>query len=101
MKNITYRIFKGEESKKYSFELPQDVWDFLDQPVYGIQSTLIPVSIRKEINTLQDTYFDLHYDIIYHILAEKLGILSSDTEDLTVEDYRENEIVVHVYLETR
>lgn len=101
MKKISYRIFKGEKSKKYSFEIPQDVWDFLDQPVYSIQSTLIPVSIRKEINTLQDTYFDLHYDIIYHILAEKLGILSSDTEDLTVEDYDPDEITVHVYLDMR
>lgn len=101
MKNITYRIFKGERSKNYSFELPQDVFDFLDSPIFGIHSGLIPRSITNQIDDLQNKYYDIHYDIIYWILENRLGIGSSDIEELTVEDYRENEIIVHVYLGIR
>lgn len=101
MKKITYRIFKGEQSKNYSFEIPQDVFDFLDSPIFGIHSELIPRSITNQIDSLQDKYYDIHYDIIYWILGDKLGISTTDIEDLTVEDYRENEIIVHVYLDIR
>ncbi len=101
MKKITYKIFKGEQSKNYSFGLPQDVWDFLDSPILGIHSKLLPNSIIYQIDSLQNKYFDIHYDIIYYILAEKLGIQSSDIEDLTVEDYGPDTITVHVYLDMR
>lgn len=98
MKKITYKIFRKESSKRYSFELPQDVWEFLDSPVFGIYSKLIPMEIIRRIDSLRDNYFDLHYDIIYYILAEKLGIGNKDIEDLTIEDYTSDEIIVHVYL---
>ena len=101
MKNITYRIFKGERSNRYTFDIPQDVFEFLDSPIFGIHSGLIPRSITNQIDNLQDKYYDIHYDIIYWILGDKLGITTTDIEDLTVEDYRENEIIVHVYLGTR
>lgn len=101
MKKIIYKIFKGEQSKNYSFEIAEDVFNFLDSPIIGIYSKLIPRSITNQIDNLQDKYFDVHYDIVYWILEDKLGIGSSDIEELTVEDFRENEIIVHVYLETR
>ena len=101
MKNITYRIFKGERSNRYTFEIPQDVFDFLDSPIFGIHSGLIPRSITNQIDTIQDKYYEIHYDIIYWILENRLGIGSSDIEELTVEDFRENEIIVHVYLDMR
>ena len=99
MKKITYKIFKGEKSKNYSFELPQDVWNFLDSPVFGAHSNLIPMEITRRIESLQNSYFEIHYDIIYYILAEKLGIQPNEISDLTVEDYGLNEIIVHVYLD--
>ena len=101
MKNITYRIFKGERSNRYTFDIPQDVFEFLDSPIFGIHSGLIPRSITNQIDDLQNKYYDIHYDIIYSILGDKLGITTTDIEDLTVEDYRENEIIVHVYLDMR
>lgn len=101
MKKITYKIFKREQSKNYSFEIPQDVFDFLDSPIFGIHSKLIPSSITNQIDSLQDTYFDIHYDIIYWVLKDKLGIESREIEDLTVEDYGPDEITVHVYLDMR
>lgn len=99
MKKITYRVFKGERSNRYTFEIPQDVFDFLDSPIFGIHSGLIPRSITNQIDNLQDIYYGIHYDIIYWILENRLGIGSSDIEELTVEDFRENEIIVHVYLD--
>lgn len=101
MKKIIYKIFKGEQSKNYSFEIAEDVFNFLDSPIIGIHSKLIPRSITNQIDNLQDKYFDVHYDIVYWILEDKLGIGSSDIEELTVEDFRENEIIVHVYLDMR
>lgn len=102
MKKITYKVFKGEQSKNYSFELPQEVFEFLDSPVMGgISREFLPLSIVREINDLQDKYFNIHYDIIYWVLENRLGIGSTDIEDLTVENYGVDEIMVHVYLDMR
>lgn len=100
MKKIIYKIFKGEKSSNIKIPIEKDVFQFLDSPIFGINSKLIPNSITNQIDSLQDKYYDIHYDIIYWLLKDKLGIEPQEIEDLTVEDYGENEIIVHVYLET-
>lgn len=99
MKQIIYRIFKGEKSTTSKIQIDQDIFDFLDSPVFGINSKIIPERIKRRIDSLQDTYYDIHYDIIYELLSDNLGIGPADIEDLTVEDYGPDTITVHVYLQ--
>ncbi len=99
MKTIIYRIFKGEKSTTSKIQIDQDVFDFLDSPIFAIYSKIIPERIKRKIDSLQDRYYDIHYDIIYELLFDNLGISPADIEDLTVEDYGVDSITVHVYLQ--
>lgn len=98
MKQIVYKIFKGEKSFDAKVPIELDVFNFLDSPIFGINSGVLPNSITRQIDGIQDKYFDVHYDIIYYYLLDSLAIESGDIEDLTVEDYGPDKIIVHVYL---
>jgi hypothetical protein len=99
MNQIIYKIFKGEKSSNVKIPIERDVFDFLDSPVFGINSKIIPERIKRRIDSLKETRDDIHYDIIYELLSDNLGIGPADIEDLTVEDYRGDSITVHVYLQ--
>ena len=98
MKQIIYKIFKGEKSSNVKIPIEYDVFQFLDSPIFGVRTKVLPNSIISQIDSLQDKYYDIHYDIIYYYLLNSVGIESGDIEDLTVEDYGSDTITVHVYL---
>lgn len=98
MKQIIYKIFKGEKSSNVKIPIEDDVFQFLDSPIFAVISKVLPDSITRQIDSLQDKYYDIHYDIIYYYLLNSVGIESGDIEDLTVEDYGIDKITVHVYL---
>ena len=101
MKQIIYKIFKGEKSSNVKIPIEDDVFQFLDSPIFGFRTKVLPDSITRQIDSLQDKYYDIHYDIIYYYLLDSIGIKSGDIEDLTVEDYGPDTITVHVYLDER
>ena len=98
MKQIIYKIFKGEKSSNVKIPIEDDVFQFLDSPIFGIRTKVLPDSITRQIDSLQDKYYDVHYDILFHYLSLNVGIQPGEVGDFTVEDYGPDTITVHVYL---
>lgn len=98
MKQIIYKIFKGEKSSNVKIRINEEVFRFLNPPISGIRTKVLPDSITNQISIVLDKYYDIHYDIIYYYLLDSIGIKSGDIEGLTVEDYGVDTITVHVYL---
>lgn len=98
MRQINYKIFKGEKSSNVKIRINEEVFQFLDSPISWISGNVLPNSITNQITIVLDKYYDIHYDILFYYLSLNVGINSGDIEDLIVEDYGTDNIIVHVYL---
>lgn len=102
MKQIHYKIFRGEKSNVVKVTIPEDLFEFLDQKIFYFAKTeLVSPDTLKSADFVIGKFLDTHYDILYDVLQNTTGIETSEIEDLTVEDYEENKIIVHVYLDMR
>jgi hypothetical protein len=98
MKQIIYKIFKGEKSSNVKIRINEEVFQFLDTPISWISGNVLPNSITNQISIVLDKYYTVHYDILFHYLSLNVGIQPGEVGDFTVEDYSPDTITVHVYL---
>jgi hypothetical protein len=98
MKQIIYKIFKGEKSSNVKIRINEEVFQFLDSPISWISGNVLPNSITNQITIVIDKYYDIHYDILFYYLSLNVGIQPGEVGDFTVEDYSPDTITVHVYL---
>ena len=98
MNQIIYKIFKGEKSSNVKIRINEEVFRFLNPPISYVSGNVLPDSITRQIDSLQDKYYDVHYDILFHYLSLNVGIQPGEFGDFTVEEYGPDTITVHVYL---
>lgn len=102
MNQIHYIIFRGEKSNVFKVTIPDDLFEFLNKRIFFVKkNNLISSETYKNLDIIIGKFMDLHYDIIYDVLENSIGIDYTDIEELNVEDYDDDKIIVHVYLETR
>lgn len=99
MKELHFRIFKGEKSNVFKQKIEADLFDFLNIMFIVNLTKIVSPEINKRINLFGERLYDLQYDIIYNILENVSGISTTEIEDLTIEDYLEDKIIIHVYLD--
>ena len=100
MKQIHYRIFRGEKSNLVKITIPEDLFKFLSQYITFVEKNhLVSPSTLKNIELIGDKKINLQFEIIYDVLGNATGILPKEIEDLEIEDYQKDKIIVHVYLD--
>jgi hypothetical protein len=103
MKQIHYRIFRGEDSRVFKITITESVFKILvfyfPQLYSNDTVNLLSKDITKKMDGIEDKMVEIQYDMIYDIMENTLGIKSREVVDLTIEDYQDDKIIVHVYLE--
>jgi len=100
MKQINYRIFRGEKSKVVKVTIPDNIFFYLTAPTFFIERThLVDPDLVKTANSRMEDTMDTQYDITYDIFVNYTGIEIDEIDDITVEDYGDDKIIVHVYLD--
>lgn len=106
MNKIIYNIIKstdeGDERSTFKLDVPHDLFKLLTLFGVGLYQTrsfeLVGNQLSGMISGLDERYIEIQYDILYHFLENQLGIEFSDIDELFIEDYNENELVIDVYL---
>jgi hypothetical protein len=104
MKQIQYKIFRGEEkSNTINVTIPESIFMILVFYFPHIHQSdsnnLLSKDITKKIMFIEDKMMEMQYDIIYDIMNNTLGIESSEVVDLTKKAHQDDKIIIHVYLD--
>lgn len=103
MKQIQYKIFRGEEkSNTINVTIPESIFTILVFYFPHIHQSdsnnLLSKDIKIKMVNIEDKMIEIQYDIVYDIMNNALGIESREVLDLTIEDYQDDKIIIHVYL---